>query len=135
MFRCLAQRDVAVKRSAIQLLAAPQCLKHGGGDVGKARPFAQIDALAAVNEALRRVDIRQAEELRAPIKVFPNPANGMVKVNTGCGERQTLTVYALDGRTMMQTPVSVETTLDVSNWNKGVYILRTGSRTAKLVVR
>ena len=97
--------------------------------------WGKIDALAAVNEALRLVDIQQAEELRAPIKVFPNPANGMVRVNTGCGERQTLTVYSLDGRTVMQTPVSVETTLDVSHWNKGIYILRTGSRTAKLIVR
>ncbi|MBP3762521.1 MAG: S8 family peptidase [Bacteroidales bacterium] len=95
----------------------------------------KIDALAAVNKALTLVGIQQVEQRRTPVQVFPNPATAQVTVHTGCGERQLLEVYSASGTLMVQTPVSIETTLDVSRWPKGVYIVRTGSRTAKLVVK
>ena len=75
------------------------------------------------------------EELRTPLKVFPNPATQSVRVLTYCGERQMLKVYSIDGRMVMQTPVEQETTLNVGSWPRGVYILRVGSRTEKLVVK
>lgn len=97
--------------------------------------WGKIDALRAVNEAVRRVGINEVETLRLPLKVYPNPATGSVTVHTGCGERQELTVYSVDGRMVMQIPVQTQTTLDISSWVPGVYILRAGSRTEKLVVR
>ncbi len=96
--------------------------------------WGKIDALRAVNESVRRVSINEVETTRTPLKVFPNPATGMVTVHTGCGEQQTLFVYTIDGRLVHQTPVAAETTLDASNWNPGIYILRVGSRTEKLIV-
>ena len=96
--------------------------------------WGKIDALRAVNECVRRVSINDVETSRIPLRLFPNPATGMVTVHTGCGEQQTLSVYTIDGRLLMQTPVTTETTLDVSSWNRGVYILRAGSRSEKLVV-
>ena len=97
--------------------------------------WGKIDALRAVNESVRRVSINDVETSRIPLKVFPNPATNMVTVLTGCGERQELSIYTIDGRLVLQMPVSVSTTLDVSSWNRGVYILRAGSRTEKLVVK
>lgn len=97
--------------------------------------WGKIDALAAVNEAVRRVGIEQAESMGVALKVFPNPASDLVVVKTGCGEREMLRVYTTDGRTVLQRPVSMETTLDISHWNRGVYIVKVGSRTGKLVVR
>ena len=96
--------------------------------------WGKIDALRAVNESVRRVSINEVETTRTPLKVFPNPATGMVTVHTGCGEQQTLFVYTIDGRLVHQTPVAAETTLDASSWNPGIYILRVGSRTEKLIV-
>lgn len=97
--------------------------------------WGKIDALRAVNKALSLVSIDQVENLRIPLRLFPNPAATQVTVNTGCGERQELLVYTIDGRLVAHKPVNIETTLDISNWSRGVYILRVGSRTGKLVVK
>lgn len=97
--------------------------------------WGKLDALKCINEAIRRVSINQVETLRTPLKVFPNPATSSVYINTACGEMQTLEVYTIDGRRVLQQPIHTEATLDVSRWNNGVYILRVGSRTEKLVVR
>ena len=92
------------------------------------------DALAAVNEAISRVGIQQAEMHRLPLHLSPNPATGSVTVNTGCGEQQMLQVYGINGRLMMEMPVRTETTIDVSHWTRGLYIVRVGSRIEKLIV-
>ena len=97
--------------------------------------WGKIDALRAVNESVRRVGVNEVETLRLPLKVYPNPASQSVTVHTGCGEIQILSVYSVDGRLVMQLPVLTETTLDISSWNRGIYILRAGSRTEKLVVK
>ena len=97
--------------------------------------WGKIDARRAINEAIRLVGINQVEDLRTPLKVYPNPATSTVKVMTLCGERQTLQIYATDGRLVLQTPVDQETVLDISHWQRGVYILRVGSRTEKLIVQ
>ena len=97
--------------------------------------WGKIDALAAVNEALRRVSVNQAETLRTPLRLHPNPTTGIVTVQTGCGERQTLEVYTVAGRRIMTTPVTTETSLDTRSWPRGIYIVKVGSRVEKLIVR
>ena len=44
-------------------------------------------------------------------------------------------IYTVEGRLVMQTPVEAETTLDLSGWKGGLYILRVGSRSEKLIVK
>ena len=97
--------------------------------------WGKADALRAVNKALSMVSINQVEDLRTPLKVYPNPASTTVTVKTLCGEQQTLKVYTVDGRLVLQTPVNQETTLNLDGWARGVYILRVGSRSEKLIVR
>ena len=97
--------------------------------------WGKIDALRAVNAAMDHVGIEQAESQRLPLHVYPNPSTGRLVINTGCGEQQTATVYSIDGHAVAQFPVTHETTLDVSTWDKGVYILSVGSRTEKIIVR
>jgi len=97
--------------------------------------WGKIDALAAVNEAISRVGIRQAEEQRLPLHIYPNPAQNSITINTGCGEQQTLQVYTIGGNLVLETPVTTESTINISNWNRGVYIVRVGSRTEKLIVK
>ena len=85
--------------------------------------------------AIRPVGINQVETLRPKLRIFPNPATGSVRVMTLCGERQMLEIYTVEGRLVMQTPVEAETTLDLSGWKGGLYILRVGSRSEKLIVK
>lgn len=95
--------------------------------------WGKLDVLKAVNQAIRRVSVEEVEESRNPLKVYPNPTSDKLYINTVCGEEQMLSIYTIDGRLQMETPVRTETTLDVSNWRKGVYILRVGSRTEKFI--
>lgn len=97
--------------------------------------WGKIDALKAVNEAIRVIGIQTAEELRLPLHVYPNPTSGLVTINTNCGEQQTLCIMSIEGSTMKQIPVAGQTTIDTSSWPRGVYILRCGSRAEKLIVK
>ena len=96
--------------------------------------WGKIDALAAVNKALTFVDIQQAEAMRLPLHLYPNPATGSVTVNTGCGESQMLQVYTVSGNQVLEMPVNTEATIDISSWSRGLYIVRVGSRIEKLIV-
>lgn len=97
--------------------------------------WGKIDALRAIKAVISSVSIQQAEQYRLPLHVYPNPATGKMTINTGCGEKMTAEILSVDGRTVMQMPITQEATLDVSNWPKGVYILRVGSRTEKVIVK
>ena len=97
--------------------------------------WGKINALAAVNKAMQTVSIDEAEDLRLPMHIWPNPATQSVTIATGCGGRVPMSIYSVDGRLVMQTDVTDRITLDVSRWNGGVYIVRMGSRTGKMIVR
>lgn len=97
--------------------------------------WGKIDALKAVNKALSMVNIEQVEQSRTPLRIMPNPASAQVIVNTGCGEPQTLGVYAADGHLVYRATACLETTLDLRGWHSGIYFLRVGSRTGKLIVK
>lgn len=96
--------------------------------------WGKIDARRAVNRAVEMVSVQQVEDLRTPLRLFPNPAASQVTVNTGCGEPQTLQVYSVDGRLLHEATVRTQATLDINQWRRGVYIVRVGSRTEKLIV-
>lgn len=97
--------------------------------------WGKIDALAAVNKAISLVGIRQVEEQQLPLLLYPNPATGTVCINTGCGERQQLQVYTIGGTLMLEMPVDTQASFNTESWPNGVYIVRVGSRTEKLIVR
>ncbi len=97
--------------------------------------WGKIDALRAVNAAISHASLEQAEHYRLPLHVYPNPATGRLTINTGCGEPVTTTIYGVDGRTVTRLQITQETSIDVSSWPKGVYILSVGSRTEKMIVK
>lgn len=97
--------------------------------------WGKIDAMKAVNKALSLLDIKQVEHLRTPLRLYPTPASSQVTINTGCGEPQTLSVYSTDGRLVFRSTAHFETILDLSGWHPGIYLLRVGSRTGKLIVK
>lgn len=97
--------------------------------------WGKIDALAAVNKAIEKLSVAEAEELQVPLRVYPNPATGSVTVSTGCGEPQILHLLNITGQEVMQMPVLTEANIDIRQLPAGIYVLRVGSRTEKLIVR
>ncbi len=97
--------------------------------------WGKVNALAAVNEALAHVDIRDADEkwFAKSLQLYPNPAESQVTVLTGSHMPERVTVYGIDGRTIMTKEIVMEGTLDVAQLPHGVYIVKCGARTARLV--
>ena len=97
--------------------------------------WCKADALAAVNEALAHVDIRNADEkwFAKSLQVYPNPAASSITILTGSHTPENVTVYSIDGRSVMTQEVEMEGKMDVSRLPHGVYIVKCGARTARLV--
>jgi hypothetical protein len=97
--------------------------------------WGKADALKAVNEALARVDIHNANEtwFAKSLQLYPNPANDHVTVLTGSHAPVSVTVDSIEGRRVMTAEVVMEGTLDVSQLPHGVYIVKCGARTSRLV--
>lgn len=96
--------------------------------------YGKADALRAVNEALSRVSIASVDASKMPLVAYPNPATRHITVLTGSDMPQTMTIYATDGRRLLQQRVGKEAHIDVGNWNKGVYIINVDGRNTKIVV-
>ena len=97
--------------------------------------WGKADALNAVNEALARVDIRNADEnwFAKSLQIYPNPAADYLTVLTGRHTPEMVEVYSIDGRKVMSQEVVMEARLDVSRLAHGIYIVKCGARTARLV--
>jgi hypothetical protein len=97
--------------------------------------WGKADALAAVNEALAHVDINQADEkwFAKSLQLFPNPANEQVTVLTGSHSPESVTLYSIDGRRLLTQEVVMEGKIDLRQLPHGVYIVKCGARTARLV--
>ncbi|MDY5969261.1 MAG: S8 family peptidase [Bacteroidales bacterium] len=100
--------------------------------------WGKIDALAAVAEAYDKLDIERAQQNLPSLIVYPNPAEGYFVAITSTERPETLTLFAMDGRRVMERQVTNGARIDISTLPKGIYVVRTtgvlGSRTTKLAI-
>lgn len=97
--------------------------------------WGKIDALRAVNAALAHVSVDNINEqwMNQSLQVSPNPASNLVLITTGRFESLPLEIYNMNGQLIYQQQVSLETQVDISQWSKGIYVVRCGGRTTKIV--
>jgi len=66
------------------------------------------------------------------LSIMPNPANGQVQINTDANH---LAVYDMAGREVFNKDLNNPSyQMDVSGWTTGMYLVRTGNTTQKLIV-
>ncbi len=108
---------------------------HERDSMSDAWGWGKADALAAVNEVLARVDIDRAdgEWFEKSLQLYPNPAGDRVTVYTGCHTPQTVTLYTTGGAVVLSQQVTMEGNLNLSTLPHGIYVVRCGARTARLV--
>jgi len=108
---------------------------HARDSVSNAWGWGKADALKAVNEALARVDINQAnaEWFEKSLQVFPNPAAERIHILTGRHTPERIDIYAINGMMMTSQVIEMEGTIDISALPRGVYIIKCGARTARIV--
>ena len=72
----------------------------------------------------------------APLSLYPNPAVDFITVSGLTEDEKTISISDLSGRRIIHIGVDSDaTTIDVSNLPTGTYILTTGYRNVKLMVR
>ena len=97
--------------------------------------WGKVNALAAVNEALAHVDIREADEdwFAKSLQVYPNPARDRITVMTGRHTPETVAIYSTAGTHVLSQQVVMEAQIDISGLPHGVYIVKCGARNTRLV--
>ena len=97
----------------------------------------KVNALAAVNMALSRVDIHAADGkwYGKSLQVFPNPATDRLTILTGRQTPEEVVLYTIEGREVARKTIVMEATIDISHLPKGIYVAHCGARNTKVVVR
>lgn len=67
--------------------------------------------------------------------IYPNPANGYVTVDAGKDGSSLLQVYNTVGQLFFDEELNRRLTIDTGNWPAGIYYIRHGAETRKLIVR
>ena len=73
-----------------------------------------------------------AEENDPNPVIFPNPVLGSFSLRN-LNSKETIHVYALDGRLVKSVEVSGDQPIDVSDLSFGVYLVKTQSQTLKMI--
>ncbi len=107
-----------------------------GGSLGL-KPFVQerynclTQQLSSFNCTPLVSSIEEAREEQ--FKVFPNPVSDVLQI-TGYKSNAKISVYDLSGRKILQTKLnSVGYELSTAKWERGLYFIRVGNRTEKMV--
>lgn len=97
----------------------------------------KIDALRCVNAAYDLLSIEDAQQIEVKLIAYPNPATDQVTVLTGSNQPCTIEVFATNGQLVATATAESEITFDISQWSKGLYVVRcsgrTGHRFAKII--
>lgn len=98
--------------------------------------WGKVNALAAVNEALAHVDIREADEewFAKSLQAYPNPATGQVTVLTGRHTPETVSIYSVNGTLVLSQQIVMEGVIDITQLPHGIYIVKSGARNTRLCI-
>ena len=72
------------------------------------------------------------ENTDTEVIIFPNPTQNTLTIRN-TSDKQTVSIYALDGRLMKSLEVSGDITIDIADWAAGLYFVKTQSSTLKMV--
>ena len=84
--------------------------------------FRRLDSALLTAESGGGLIVTNVDENTDGIQVFPNPTTGLLNVN-GNGTMH-ITVSNMLGQKMMETTAEGNTTLDLSEYGQGMYIVR-----------
>ena len=93
-------------------------------------------AYQEVRRFVTMAELTVAEVEIEGLVLYPNPANSIVTIVSPVTPLETITVYSLTGRQVLQKDVSAnQTTIDVSGFATGMYFVRATSKNASTVVQ
>lgn len=69
------------------------------------------------------------------VSVYPNPTSGVVNVTNAGGLNNTIAVIDVTGKTLLSKTVSTETTVDLSTFGTGIYLVKVSNDKGQIVER
>lgn len=89
----------------------------------------------ATNVNTITVEVEGVENVNNTFNVYPNPASNNVTIEFKSAEPQTLYIFNIVGNIIYQKTINDKNLeVDVSNWSKGIYIIKTENSVKKLIV-
>ena len=68
-------------------------------------------------------------------KVYPNPSNGNINIDLNGIKSSTIHIYDLNGKLVKSLPNSFSNTIEVNNLVSGIYFIKIGNETKKVIVK
>ncbi len=65
--------------------------------------------------------------------LYPNPSNDYIRIKSLKGEKINVSIYATDGKQLLNGQYSSDQNIDVSRLNSGVYLIKANNQTFKLI--
>jgi len=85
---------------------------------------------------IRKITCAETESVsevsNASVQLFPNPSHDAFLLRN-LNERQTVSIYALDGRIMKSFETTVDQWIDISDLPIGLYLVKTEHQTLKMI--
>jgi len=94
----------------------------------------QVIALSTIRKVVFEKIIDGIDEIASEIKIMPNPANDSFRVSN-LDKDEDMTIYSMTGQKVMDGIVSNDQTIDISALANGLYLVKIGSQTTKLMKR
>ena len=94
----------------------------------------QVIALSTIRKVVFEKIIDGIDEIASEIKIMPNPANDSFRVSN-LDKDEDMTIYSMTGQIVMDGIVSNDQTIDISALANGLYLVKIGSQTTKLMKR
>ena len=69
------------------------------------------------------------------LQVYPNPTSNHLSITVEKGLNNDLKIYSITGKLLFSNNNQGTITIDVSKWNRGVYIIQTGGISKKLILK
>lgn len=92
----------------------------------------QAPTFGANNEFAVGIDTPQAAA--NTLQIYPNPADAQFIIKSLSPQAHTLNIYNLLGKNVYQAPFNGQSTIDVSDWQSGLYFVQIGGELRKVVV-
>ena len=68
--------------------------------------------------------------------IYPNPAGEMVTIKFNVEEKQALSIYSILGNLVYQTELNNSSIqINISDWSKGIYFVKTKNKVKKFIVK
>ncbi len=80
------------------------------------------------------VGIQNSSKKTLSLKIYPNPANENVTVELSDNTQSELYIYDFSGRIMYENQINNKITINVKNWNSGIYLIRIGDKEIKKLI-